>query len=169
MVVQNGYDQVQIRSWLEDLGERLDRMVARAEAAEDASTGLALVREEVGQLRGLLSDPVALGAVHGTRATGLSAEDEAAAIVAQARHELAAAREEAERVREQAYDDAMQARRDFESALYARRLREQQADEVLRGFTLRPGASMAGTADGAQPRPGSRWPRLWGRLTAHAR
>lgn len=60
---------------------------------------------------------------------------EAAEILAQARAELDEAREEARRVRERAYAEAVQARRDVEAALDARRRREVRVDEILSQVT----------------------------------
>jgi hypothetical protein len=136
-VVRIGYDQDQVDSCLEKLGEQLARMAAQADAAVEASTELGAVRDEVDRLRGLLS--VDVGPEPPEPATPArdpldvaGAEAAAAEILARARDELAAAREEARLVRDQVYAEALQARRDFEAALHARRQREQQVDEILR-------------------------------------
>ena len=64
------------------------------------------------------------------------AQEEAAQIRAQARDELTSAREEARLLRDQVYAEALQARRDFEAALQARRRREARVDEILREVDL---------------------------------
>jgi len=60
-------------------------------------------------------------------------EREASDLLARARGELEAAREEARQVREQAYAEALRARRDVEAALLARRRREARVEEILSG------------------------------------
>ncbi|GAB3138326.1 hypothetical protein GCM10027290_05720 [Micromonospora sonneratiae] len=138
-VVEIGYDQDQVDSCLEDLCRQLGRMAAQAEAAAEASEELDLVREEVERLRGLLSGkPGAYRTSASTRMQEMLAvaEEEAAEIRAQARNELTAAREEARLLRDQVYAEALQARRDFEAALQARRRREARVDEILREVDL---------------------------------
>jgi hypothetical protein len=134
-VVRIGYDQDQVDNCLEKLGEQLARMAAQADAATEASTELDAVRDEVDRLRGLLSvspePPGPADPVHDPLDVA-GAEAVAAEILARARHELVTAREEARLVRDQVYAEALQARRDFEAALHARRQREQQVDEILR-------------------------------------
>lgn len=54
-------------------------------------------------------------------------------LLLRARLEFDSAREEARRVREQAYTEAVQARRELEAALHARRCRAVRVDEILGG------------------------------------
>ncbi|MFC0033167.1 ATPase [Micromonospora chaiyaphumensis] len=129
-VVETGYDQRQVDSCLDELGIRLVRLAARAESA-GAGREWDLIREDATHLCDFLRRRTA--AVDGDTATGTAAEREAARLLAEARGELEAAREEARRVREQAYADAVRARRDFEAALLARRRREARVDEILAG------------------------------------
>ncbi|MDG4787360.1 ATPase [Micromonospora sp. WMMD1102] len=160
-VVEIGYDQDQVDRCLEDLGTRLARLAARTDAAARTDPELARLRAELSQLgeslsarpvpdAGPPSEPVA-------RQLVLTAEREAAQILARARADLEAARAEARLVRDQVYAEAVQARRDFETALHARRIRAERADEILRG-TARPGdqrpaAHRSVTPDGALPAP----------------
>ncbi|MET7806901.1 ATPase [Micromonospora chersina] len=130
-VVETGYDQRQVDSCLDELGIRLVRLAARAESAAGAGREWDQIREDATHLCDFLRRRTA--AVEGESAAGTAAEREAAALVAQARSELEAAREEARQVREQAYAEAVRARRDFEAALLARRRREARVDEVLAG------------------------------------
>jgi len=138
-VVEIGYDQDQVNSCLEDLCRQLARMAAQAEAAAEANEELDLVREEVERLRGLLSGkPGGYRTPASTRFQEMLAvaQEEAAQIRAQARDELTSAREEARLLRDQVYAEALQARRDFEAALQARRRREARVDEILREVDL---------------------------------
>ncbi|MFG2167349.1 ATP synthase subunit B family protein [Micromonospora chersina] len=130
-VVQTGYDQRQVDSCLDELGIRLVRLAARAESAAGAGREWDQIREDATHLCDFLRRRTAV--VEGEVSAGTAAEREAAALVAQARSELEAAREEARQVREQAYAEAVRARRDFEAALLARRRREARVDEVLAG------------------------------------
>jgi cell division septum initiation protein DivIVA len=152
-VVEIGYDQAQVDSCLEELGRQLARMAAQADAAAEANEELELVREEVERLRGLLSGkpgPYRTSAAPRMQEMLAVAEAEAAEIRAQARDELTAAREEARLVRDRVYAEALQARRDFEAALHARRQREQRVDEILRDVAIvlvsDPTAASAGEA-----------------------
>ncbi|MGS2617364.1 ATPase [Micromonospora sp. LZ34] len=133
-VVDTGYDPRQVDSCLDDLGVRLTRLAARAERAGGADREWDLIRQEATGLLGLLRR---LEAGEGRRGPG-ELEREAAEILARARFELDAAREEARQLREQAYADALRARREFEAALQARRRREARADEVLGGLRVEP-------------------------------
>ena len=136
-VVEIGYDQNQVDCCLEDLGEQLARLAARADAAAEANAELAQVRAEAARLRSLLTGPsAAYGTSPDARRMLALAEREAAEIVARARADLAAAREEARQVRDRVYAEAVQARRDFEAALHARRVRAEQVDEILSGVTV---------------------------------
>ncbi|MEH1016760.1 ATPase [Micromonospora sp. CPCC 206060] len=136
-VVGIGYDQRQVDSCLDDLDARLARLADRAQAVAADATQLDLIRQEADGLRDLLAArPVPeVGNCPPVRS---DAETEADAIRAQARTELMAAREEARLLREQVYAEAVQARRDFEAALHARRQREARVDEVLRAVRLVP-------------------------------
>ncbi|MEV4759734.1 ATPase [Micromonospora sp. NPDC049559] len=141
-VVHIGYDQDQVDCCLDELDERLTRMAARAESAAGLDPEIDAVRAGVDRLRGLLGGsrpepgPGPVPAPAGL--TVARAETEAAEILARAREELTAAREEARLVRDRVYAEAVQARRDFEAALYARRQREQRVDEILREVTIVP-------------------------------
>ncbi|MEV4121967.1 ATPase [Micromonospora sp. NPDC049645] len=169
-VVDTGYDQRQVDHCLDELGIRLSRLAARAEGAAGAAREWDEIRQEAAWLSGLL-DRLDLGDAAVSRYAGDAVPREAAQILAQARVELDEAREEARRVRERAYADAVQARRDFEAALDARRRRAAQVDEILGQVTVDqvpadtptaaagvPGSRVgAGGLDaGAQPPPGRR-------------
>ncbi|MGW5557836.1 ATPase [Micromonospora sp. NPDC003944] len=128
-VVEIGYDQRQVDYCLDELGIRLSRLAARAEGAAGAGREWDEIRQEATWLSGLLQR-LDLGDA-ATAHAGDPARHEAADLLAQARVQLDEAREEARRVREQAYADAVQARRDCEAALDARRRREARVDEIL--------------------------------------
>lgn len=149
-VVAQGYDQRQVDSWLDDLAVRLTRLSARAEQAIASAVELERVRQEADQLRAALSRRPATDPGVAQRAIS-AAEAEAAEIRARARTELSAAQEEARMVRERVYIEALQARRDFEAALLARRQREARVDEILRGVApVSPDTptAVAGVSDG---------------------
>ncbi|WP_406069346.1 ATPase [Micromonospora sp. NBC_01638] len=129
-VVETGYDQRQVDSCLDELGIRLSRLATRAQGAAGAAREWDEIRQEAAWLSGLLQR-LDLGDATGSRHAGDAVRREAAEILAQARFELDEAREEARQVRERAYTEAVQARRDFEAALYARRRREARVDEIL--------------------------------------
>lgn len=130
-IVNIGYDQQQVDSCLNELGIRLSRLAARAEGAAAAGREWDEIREEAAGLCGVLQR---LDLGEPTRPDG-AAEQEAAELLVRARLELDSAREEARQVREQVYAEAVQARRDFEAALYARQCRAARADEILGGLT----------------------------------
>lgn len=133
-VVEIGYDRDQVDSCLEDLSEQVTRVVARSEAATGSGDDLARLRQEAERLRDLLATagPEALGPSYRMRRLLALAEEEAAGILVRARAELAAAQDEAREVRERVYAEAMEARRDFEAALHARRVRAAEVDDILR-------------------------------------
>ncbi|WP_328654651.1 ATPase [Micromonospora sp. NBC_00330] len=133
-VVETGYDQRQVDYCLDELGIRLSRLAARAEGAAGTAREWDEIRQEAAWLSGLLRR-LDLGDAAPRHADG-AARREAAEILAQARAELDEAREEARRVRERAYAEAVQARRDFEAALDARRRREVRVDEILSQVTV---------------------------------
>lgn len=136
-VVEIGYDQDQVDAYLTQLHEEMDSLRMQAQAAAETNAELVLVREEATRLRRLLAGRPSVYRTSGRMQQLLAAaEEEAADILAQAREELAAAQQEAEQVRAQAYADAVQARRDFEAALHARRQREERADEILRTLPM---------------------------------
>ncbi|WBB68938.1 ATPase [Micromonospora sp. WMMD812] len=136
-VVEIGYDQRQVDSCLDELGFRLTRLAAWAESAAGPGREGDRIRQEASGLCGLLrrldlDDAAVVG-----RSAG-EVDREAGAILALARVELDAAREEARQLRERAYAEAVQARRDFEAALEARRRREARVDEILSEVTVEP-------------------------------
>ncbi|MEH1102209.1 ATPase [Micromonospora sp. CPCC 205561] len=149
-VVGSGYDQRQVDSCLDEIGVRLTRLAARAEGAARAGRVWDEIRDEAAGLRGLLhrldlGDPGRSGRDAG------AAEREAADLLARARVELDAAREEARQVRERVYAEAVQARRDFEAALYARRRRADRVDRILDGLTVEPVPADTPTAAAGVP------------------
>ncbi|MFI6235389.1 ATPase [Micromonospora sp. NPDC050784] len=169
-VVETGYDQRQVDYCLDELGIRLSRLAARAEGAAGATREWDEIRQEAAWLSGLLQR-LDLGDATATRHAGDAVRREAAEILAQARVELDEAREEARRVRERAYAEAVQARRDFEAALDARRRREARVDEILSQVAVDqvpadtptaaagvPGSrvGVGGLDAGAEPPPGRR-------------
>ncbi|NJP35532.1 ATPase [Micromonospora thermarum] len=156
-VVELGYDQRQVDYCLDELGIRLMRLAVRAEGAAGTGREWDEIREEAAGLCGLLQR---LDIGDGTRRYGNAVEREAADLLAQARYELDAAREEARQVRERVYEEAVQARREFEEALHARRRREARVDEILGGVTAEP--VPADTPTAAAATPGNR-ARLFGR------
>ncbi|KAB1934507.1 ATPase [Micromonospora sp. ALFpr18c] len=134
-VVETGYDQRQVDFCLDELGVRLARLAARAQSVAGATREWDEIREEAAWLSGLLQR-LDLGDAAVTRYAGDTVRREAAEILAQARVELDDARAEARLVRERAYAEAVQARREFEAALHARRRRAARADEILSGVTV---------------------------------
>ncbi|WP_329110405.1 ATPase [Micromonospora sp. NBC_01699] len=136
-IAKMGYDQDQVDSCLADLSERLARLAAPADVAAGPGDELIRVRQEAARLHGMLT-----GGSAGDRGPARMrellavAEQEAAQLLARARGELTAAQEEARQLRDQVYAEAVQARREFEAALHARRLREQQVDHILRDVTV---------------------------------
>ncbi|MEU6077144.1 ATPase [Micromonospora sp. NPDC047074] len=149
-VVTTGYDQRQVDSCLDQIGVRLARIAARAEGAARAGREWDLIREEATALRGVLQRLDSGGPGQIGRGAG-DAERAAADLLAQARFELDAAREEARQVRERVYAEAVQARRDFEEALHARRRREARVDHFLDGLTVEPVPADTPTAAAGVP------------------
>ncbi|MBM0279917.1 ATP synthase subunit B family protein [Micromonospora tarensis] len=133
-VVEIGYDQRQVDYCLDELGIRLSRLAARVGGAAGTVREWDEIRQEAAALSGLLQR-LDLGDAAVTRYADDAVRREAAQILSQARVELDEARDEARRVRERAYADAVQARRDFEAALDARRRRETRVDEILGQLT----------------------------------
>ncbi|MER7591242.1 ATPase [Micromonospora sp. NPDC127501] len=169
-VVDTGYDQRQVDYCLDELGIRLSRLAARAEGAAGEAREWDEIRQEAAWLSGLLQR-LDLADVAARRYAGDAVRREAADLLAQARAELDEAREEARRVRERVYAEAVQARRDFEAALDARRRREVRVDEILSQVTVEQvpadtptaAAGVAGSRvgvgspdAGAEPPPGRR-------------
>ncbi|MEU7589887.1 ATPase [Micromonospora sp. NPDC049230] len=152
-VVETGYDKRQVDSCLDELGIRLSRLAARAEGAAEISGEWDEIRQEAAWLSGLLQR-LDLGDTAVPRYPADAVRREAAEILAQARAELEEARAEARLVRERAYEEAVQARRDFEAALYLRRRREARVDEILAQVT--PDQVPADTPTAAAGVPGSR-------------
>ncbi|GAA2699313.1 ATPase [Micromonospora olivasterospora] len=149
-VVEFGYDRGQVDSCLEELGVRLTRLAARAESLAGAGRAWDEIRQEATHL----CDVVELRRGAGERAELGEIEREAAEILAQARFELEAAREEARQVRERVYAEAVRARRAFEAALAARRRREDRVDEILAGPAGAPVPADTPTAAAAVPPAG---------------
>ncbi|MFG1847308.1 ATPase [Micromonospora carbonacea] len=151
-VVEFGYDRRQVDACLDQLAVRLSRLAACAEGAAGAGRDWDRFRDEATRLCELVEHRPELAAgADGARAALGDVEREAAEILAQARSELDAAREEARRVREQVYADALSARRDFEAALAARRRREARVDGILAGPVV---AADTPTAAAAVPSAG---------------
>lgn len=134
-VVEIGYDQRQVDSCLDDLGARLTELAARTAGATVVGGRWEQIRDELIRLRALVDER---RAGPGRVPRPGEGDPEAAAVLARARAELDAAREEARQLREQVYAEAVQARRNFEAALYARRRREERADEILSGVLVTP-------------------------------
>ncbi|PTA47289.1 ATPase [Micromonospora sp. RP3T] len=134
-VVEAGYDRRQVDACLDELDLRLRRLAARAESVAGAGREGDVIRLDAGHLcdylrrRAAPADPSDADVPAGPS----SAERAAADLLARARAELDAAREEARLVREAAYAEALRARREFEAALLARRRREARVDEILSG------------------------------------
>lgn len=132
-VVETGYDRDQVNCCLADLGRQVARLSAQTEQVAAASAELGDARAEISRLRGMLHGRPAVHQESQRMQQILTmAGEEAAEIVSQAYDELAAAQRAAVDLREQAYEEALQARRDYEAALYARRCRERDVDQVLR-------------------------------------
>ncbi|WP_433393363.1 ATPase [Micromonospora sp. KLBMP9576] len=149
-VVGTGYDQRQVDSCLDEMGIRLTRLAARAEGVARAGREWDELRDEATALRGLierldLGDPG-----RGSRRAD-EAERAAVDLLERARAELDAAREEARRVRERVYAEAVQARRDLETALHARRGRADRVEQLLGGLTVEPVPPEAPTAAAGVP------------------
>ncbi|WP_320066225.1 ATPase [Micromonospora sp. RTGN7] len=150
-VVEFGYDRRQVDSCLDELAVRLSRLAARAEGT-GAGREWDRVRQEAAGVCALIEHRRATrGAAEPGRSPLGDTEREAAEILAQARFELDAAREEARHLREQTYAEAVWARRDFEAALAARRHREERADEILTALAGEPVAVDTPTAAAAVP------------------
>lgn len=149
-VVETGYDQRQVDSCLDEIGVRLARLAARTEGAARAGREWDEIRDEATALRGLL-ERLDLGDADRARRGAHDADREAVDLLARARVELDAAREEARQVRERVYAEAVQARRDFEEALFARRRREARVDRILDGLTVEPVPADTPTAAAGVP------------------
>ncbi|WP_319460948.1 ATPase [Micromonospora sp. RTP1Z1] len=155
-VVDTGYDQRQVDSCLDELGIRLTRLAARAESAAGAGREWDQIRQEATHLCELLDrrGTPEVADVAAVRAGATEVEREAAGLLARARGELDDARAEARLVRERAYAEAVQARRDFEAALLARRRREAGVDQFLAGLAVDPVPADTPTAAAAVPGSG---------------
>ncbi|MGC4813032.1 ATPase [Micromonospora sp. DT228] len=129
-IVESGYDVRQVDSCLDELGIRLSRLATRAEGVAGTTGEWDEIRQEAAWLSGLLQR-LDLGDTAVTGDAGAAERRTAAEILAQARAELDEARAEAQQVRERAYEEAVQARRDVEAALYARRRGAARVDEIL--------------------------------------
>ncbi|BCJ69928.1 ATPase [Polymorphospora rubra] len=132
-VVDGGYDPEQVNCCLADLGRQLARLSAQTEQVEAAYGELGDARAEIRRLRAMLHGrPAVYQGSQRIQQMLTMAEEEAAEIVSQAYDELAEAQRAAIELRERVYEEAVQARRDFESALHARRCRERETDRILR-------------------------------------
>ncbi|MEV4463547.1 ATPase [Micromonospora echinofusca] len=149
-VVENGYDQRQVDSCLDEIGIRLARLAARAEGAARAGREWDEIRDEATALSGLLQR-LDLGGAERAPRDAYDTDREAVDLLARARVELDAAREEARQVRERVYAEAVQARREFEEALLARRRREARVDRILDGLTVEPVPTDTPTAAAGVP------------------
>ncbi|WP_433342518.1 ATPase [Micromonospora sp. CA-111912] len=154
-VVEFGYDRRQVDACLDELAVRLSRLAARAEGVAVTGREWDRLRREAARLCDLVERrrADAAGADPG-RSSPPEAEREAAEVLARARFELDAAREEARQLREQAYAEAVRARRDVEAALAARRLRATRLDEILTGPAGEPVAADTPTAAASVPPTG---------------
>lgn len=129
-VVGSGYDRQQVDSYLDELGVRLARLAARAEVIVGAGPDSDLIRQETTLLLALVDRRQADGD-RAVRPAGPAAE-----ILARARGEWDAAREEVRHLRERVYAEAVQARREFEASLRERRHRAARVDQLLTGLTV---------------------------------
>ncbi|WP_422751905.1 ATPase [Micromonospora sp. WMMD708] len=132
-VVESGYDRQEVDSCLDELGVRLTRLAARAEVVTGAGRDWDQIRQETTLLLAMVDrrrSDAARGAVR--PATPGAADD----LLARARAELDAAREEARQLRERVYAEAVQARREFEASLHERRHRAARVDQLLTGLTV---------------------------------
>ncbi|MFI1196189.1 ATPase [Micromonospora sp. NPDC020750] len=150
-VVEFGYDRRQVDSCLDELAVRLSRLAARAEGAAVTGREWDRLRREAARLCDLVERRRADAAGADPGRSSPEAEREAAEVLARARFELDAAREEARQLREQAYAEAVRARRDVEAALAARRLRATRLDEILTGPVGEPVAADTPTAAASVP------------------
>ncbi|MEU1888007.1 ATPase [Micromonospora sp. WMMD987] len=132
-VVDSGYDQRQVDFCLDELAVRLTRLAARAEVLAGAGRDRDQLRQEATLLLAMVDRRRADAAVAGP-ADGRAAAD----LLARARGELEAAREEARHLRERVYAEAVEARREFEASLRARRHRADRTDDLLSGLTVEP-------------------------------
>jgi len=149
-VVGTGYDRRQVDSCLDEMGIRLTRLTARAEGVTRAGREWDEIRAEAAALRSLI-DRLELDDPGGAVRRADDAEREAVDLLTRARNELDAAREEARQVRECVYAEAVQARRDFEATLCARREREARVEQILGGLSVRPVPPDAATAAAGVP------------------
>ncbi|WFE66319.1 ATPase [Micromonospora sp. WMMD714] len=132
-VVDSGYDPRQVDFCLDELAVRLTRLAARAEVLAGAERDADQLRQEATLLLALVDRRRA----DGDRAAARPADDRTAVdLLARARGELDAAREEARYVRERVYAEAVEARREFEASLRARRHRADRTDHLLSGLTV---------------------------------
>ncbi|MFF3869340.1 ATPase [Micromonospora sp. NPDC001898] len=152
-VVEFGYDRRQVDSCLDELAVRLSRLAARAEGAAVTGREWDRLRRDAARLCDLVERhrADAAGVDPSRSSPPPEAEREAAEALARARFELDAAREEARQLREQAYAEAVRARRDVEAALAARSLRAARLDEILTGPVGEPVAADTPTAAASVP------------------
>jgi len=151
-VVESGYDRDEVDRCLADLGEQLARVTAQAESAAQARAELELVRRDADRLHELLKTrPAVYRNTFRVQHMVALAEEEAEEILTEARAELDTARRDAERIRSEAYADAVDARRDFELALSARRRQACDVDKVLESIRMEPAAAAEAGPEAAGP------------------
>ncbi|MEU7979485.1 ATPase [Micromonospora sp. NPDC049081] len=129
-VVRSGSDRQQADSFLDELGVRLTRLAARAEVIGGAGRDWDQIRQETTLLLAMVDRRRA------DAGRAVRPAEPAAELLARARDELDAAREEARQLRERVYAEAVQARREFEASLHERRHRAARADQLLTGVAV---------------------------------
>lgn len=136
-VVREGYDRGQVDQYVDEIIELLKRLIEEAESTYAVRMELDAAQQEISRLRRHLEGRPAVFRTTGRIEQMLRlAEQEAADIVAQARRDCEQAHRDADAIRAQAHDDACAARRDFETALHARRMRERRVDALWQQVVL---------------------------------
>ncbi|MBA3488363.1 MAG: hypothetical protein H0T78_02275 [Longispora sp.] len=138
-LVVRGYNRDQVDQAFEQLESRLVEALAESELLAELPVQLATAKLEIESANQEIERLRRAGADSATRVLNAQlyevlgiAEAEAGRIRREAAEDRVAAQREAELMREQVYEETLQARRDFEIALRARREKERHADEVLR-------------------------------------
>lgn len=138
-LVWRGYHREQVDRCFEQLEAKLVEALTERELLAELPEQLAATREELEAAYREI-DRLRMSGAEGTTVMLNSriqeilgaAEEEAVQLRRTAAAELAAARQEADELLWEAHEQALQARRDFETALQARREKERHSDEVLR-------------------------------------